>query len=112
MHAGWFYGGMFLTSAVYCYILQRTKKRWEPDFVWVMATIGVALTGCWVRLYHSWGAIPVMPSRDAFSWQQDWHWVYFFLAGAVPVAAWQIYEMRKRLLDAFLELRESVRGGE
>jgi hypothetical protein len=95
-----FYVGAALSSGVYALYLESLDKRFEPDWTWVMVMGGVILTGCWVGLMMRWGDVPVDLPPMSLVWWVCWRWVFMFLATGAVIVAWQIWQMRARLLDA------------
>lgn len=101
-----FYIGGLLTAAFYAYILEWKRHWWDPDWVWFVAAIGVALTGCWVQAYTLWSnEVPTdLTGREAMVWI-NWVWVRMFLWMVVPIIGWQIiisFKRRDRVAQAVI----------
>lgn len=101
----WFYLGASASSALYALALEKSKKRLEPDFTWLEVMIGVVLTGIWVALRMRFGVIPSLPPIDLV-WWVCWQWVWMFCATGLSIIIWQIWQMRRRLLETIRFARE------
>ena len=105
-----FYVGGFVTAILYACILEKWRW-WDPDWIWLVAAIGAALTGCWVQAYTLYGDdVPTLTGREAMVWI-NWRWVYFFIWAAVPIVLWQFRVSFNRLQRIINALIQKQRGG-
>ncbi len=95
-----FYVGAAFTSLLYAALLEWFEKAWEPDWTWFVVLVGVVYTGCWVGALMRWGSLPLDLPTYEFGWWVCWRWVFMFCASGVVIIGWQVWQMRKRLLDA------------
>lgn len=95
-----FYVGAAVSSAAYAIILEWLGKVLEPDWIWFEVLLGVVLTGAWVGGLMRWGPVPVDLPPMELVWWVCWRWVFMFCATGSVIIAWQIWQMRARLLDA------------
>lgn len=95
-----FYVGAAISSGLYAVFLEWLGKALEPDWIWFEVFIGVVLTGAWVGALIRWGDVPVALPPMELAWWVCWRWIFMFIATGGPIIAWQIGQMRERLLDA------------
>lgn len=80
---------LFFATSGYALLLESLRRRPEwsyvPRWTWLTVVIGVAIVGAFVAL-HLW-VLPAAPEPDR--WQVWRVWFLHFIAGGIPIIAWQ-----------------------
>ncbi len=90
----WYGMGIGLTSVIYAAIIECNRKYWVK---WSIAAlpffviIGVSYVGVWMYYFTLYGNVPTdLTGREAMMWI-NWHWVYAFLWGGIPMTLERIF---------------------
>lgn len=82
---------LFFATIGYAFLLEALRRNpdrsYVPRWTWLTVVVGVAIVGAFVAL-HLW-ALPAAPEPDR--WQVWLAWLFHFIAGGIPIIAWQDY---------------------
>ena len=93
--------GLACTTALYAAYLEARQRRRgrEEHLTWITVVVGVALVGEAVAVALLAFAQPNGTPFDVawWAWRQM---LYHFIAGGIPIVAWQIWQDRRHILEA------------
>jgi len=77
------YCGLFVTTALYAWTLERTRRYWDSDLTWLAVVIGVALCLMAPFLAARWSGVADWRAYEALVW-------WSFAVGSIPIIIWQL----------------------
>jgi asparagine N-glycosylation enzyme membrane subunit Stt3 len=99
---------LFVATACYAAFLNWLDRAYEPDWTILTVVGGVGLTWCGVA-YRLMLGVPQLPPEPV-AWWALWSVGWHFCVSGFVIALWQIWQVRKRLLNMVAYLRGRTRG--
>lgn len=86
----------FITALLFVLVCEfLLKRRYEPDYTAVLATVGIAQVGLLVAARLAWAPLPALDG-PALTWWLWWLIFWSFIAAAIPIWIWQLVIQGKR----------------
>lgn len=99
------YGAQFFAACAFALVCELVfKRRYEPGYVWIPATIGIAQVGLIVRARLALAPVPALWPDAVAVW--TWDLIFWsFVSAFIPIAIWQVGIQRGRIAAVLAYLK-------